>query len=232
MSIYNENRDNNMSLHDEIREQNAKMKGQPLSVKLSYFKDYYLKVTIAAMICIFAIGALIVSIVSGPEDTIFGCYFINHTGSMADDTLLQDFIVAADIDTKKYDTFLDTSIYYNPDNQDPYEYIAKEKVMALISAKDLDVIVGDEDAMQYYAYGGSFMDITTVLPEDLLAQFQDKLYYYTTEDGQNIPIGIFVDDSPKLISYAYYDHSPAIFGIIANSDRTDYAIQFLRFLYQ
>lgn len=232
MSVYNENRDKNMSLHDEIREQNAKMKGQPFSVKFSYFKEYYLKMTIVITVCIVAVIALIISIVTGPEDTAFGCYFINHTGSVSDETLLQDFVATTDIDTKKNSVFLDTSICYNPNNQDPYAFISIEKIMAIISAGDLDVIVGDEGAINYYAYGSCFSDITTILPPELLEQFQDKLYYYTTEEGQTIPVAIYVDDSPKLASYGYYKHTPALFGFIANSDRTNYAIAFLRYLYQ
>lgn len=232
MSVYNENRDNNMSLHDEIKEQNAKMKGQPFSVKFSYFKEYYLKTTIVIAVIVIALISLLISIFTGPEDTAFGCYFINNTGPASDDTLLNDFVAKMDIDTKKHEVFLDTSIYYNPDNQDPYAYVSIEKVMAIISTGELDIIVGDEGVTDYYAYGSCFCDITTVLPADLLEQFQDKLYYYTTEEGETIPVGIYIDDSPKLAKYGYYDHTRPIFGIIANSNDVDTAIAFLRYLYE
>ena len=43
MEVYNKNRDKNRNMHDEIREQNAKLKGAPLHEKLAYFKEYYLK---------------------------------------------------------------------------------------------------------------------------------------------------------------------------------------------
>ena len=46
MEVYNKNRDNNHSMHDEIREQNAKLKGAPFREKLSYFQEYYLKTTL------------------------------------------------------------------------------------------------------------------------------------------------------------------------------------------
>lgn len=233
MSVYNENRDNNMSLQDEIREQNAKMKGQPFSVKFSYFKEYYLKATIIITVVIIALISLIVSIVTGPQDTAFACYFINHANPSADtDTLLDDFIAQTDIDTKKYDVCLDTSVYYTPDNKDPYSYISYEKIMAIVGAGDLDVIVGDEETIEYYAYGGCFTDITPMLPDDLMNQFQDKLYYYTTDDGESVPIGIYINDSKQLAERGYYTDTPAVFCIIANSDRVNYAIDFLRFLYQ
>ena len=37
MEVYNKNRDKNNSMHDEIREQNAKLKDAPLKEKLAYF---------------------------------------------------------------------------------------------------------------------------------------------------------------------------------------------------
>lgn len=43
MEVYNKNRDKNNSMHDEIREQNAKLKDAPLKEKLAYFNEYYLK---------------------------------------------------------------------------------------------------------------------------------------------------------------------------------------------
>ena len=39
MEIYNKNRDNNHSLHDEIREQNAKLKDAPFRENLTISKN-------------------------------------------------------------------------------------------------------------------------------------------------------------------------------------------------
>lgn len=234
MSVYNKNRDNNLSLHDEIKEQNAKMKGQPLSVKLGYFKDYYLKITLVVIVIIVAAIGLIVSIVNQPDDTAFAGYFINCSVPVPDDTLINQYIDESGIDTKKHDVYLETSLSISEGdtNQDPYAYVAIEKVMAIISTGELDVIVGDDVATNYYADGDCFLDITTVLPKDLLDKFQNKLYYYTREDGTSIPVGIYIDDSSKLQDFGYYKNQQPIFGIIANSNSVDNAISFLRFLYE
>ena len=49
MEVYNKNRDKNQSMHDEIREQNAKLKDAPLKDKIAYYKEYYLKATLAIL---------------------------------------------------------------------------------------------------------------------------------------------------------------------------------------
>ena len=58
MEVYNKNRDKNNSMHDEIREQNAKLKGAPLKEKLAYYKEYYLKTTIVAAVIILLVGSI------------------------------------------------------------------------------------------------------------------------------------------------------------------------------
>lgn len=49
MEVYNKNRDKNQGMHDEIREQNAKLKDAPLKDKIAYYKEYYLKATLAIL---------------------------------------------------------------------------------------------------------------------------------------------------------------------------------------
>ena len=71
MEVYNKNRDKNNSMHDEIREQNAKLKDAPLGEKLAYFKEYYLKTTIAIIIGVIFVGYLAYSMLTAPTDTAF-----------------------------------------------------------------------------------------------------------------------------------------------------------------
>ncbi len=70
-----------------------------------------------------------------------------------------------------------------------YGYVDLEKSMAVIAAKELDVLVGDQSAFDYYCKSEVFSDITTVLPDDLMEQFKDKLYYYTNEEtNETLPL--------------------------------------------
>lgn len=233
MEVYNKNRDQNHSIHDEIREQNAKLKDAPLKEKLAYFKEYYLKTTlvvIAALIVIVCIGY---SMITAPDDTGFAAYFFNHVGDSSDTTMLDEFVEYIDLDTKEHDAYIDTAMHYNPDAQN-YEsvYVGIEKSWAVMSSGELDIIVGDQMAFDYFAKGGSFADITTILPEDLLDMFQDKLYYYTDEEtGETLPVGIYVSDSPQLKEHSYYLEKEPILGFVVNSNSMDNAISFLRFLY-
>lgn len=232
MEVYNKNRDQNNSIHDEIKEQNAKLKNAPFKEKLEYFKDYYLKVAIVIIAAIVIVIGIAHSIITSPSDTAFAAYLFNSTGDTYDTELLDSFVEHEGIDTKKHYTYLDCSFRYAPEAADNYTYMSIEKCMAVISSKQLDVMIGDQSSFEYYASNECFYDITTVLPEDLMDKFKDKLVYCTvTETGETYPCGIYVDDAPKLNKYHYYDGVEPIMSFLANSQNIDTAIDFLRFIY-
>lgn len=232
MEVYNKNRDKNNSIHDEIREQNAKLKDAPLREKLAYYKEYYLKTTIVVVIIILLVGSIAYSMLTAPSDTAFAAFFYNTTGNSSDTELIDGFVKHLGIDTKEHDAYIDSSMYYDPDSSDMNTFVVLEKTMAVISTGELDVVAGDENTLDYFARSECLHDITEVLPDDLLAKFEDKLYYAKYGESETLtPVGIYVTDAPKLNQYAYYTGMEPILGLIVNADNLDNAIEFLRYIY-
>ncbi len=232
MEVYNKNRDNNHSMHDEIREQNAKLKGAPLKEKFSYFMEYYLKSTLAIIAILILVGSFVYTIVTAPEDTAFAAYFYNDTGDSSSTALIDDYIAYTGIDTKEHEVYLDATMDYSADNGNYMAYTGLEKAMAVISTKELDIIVGDQEAFDYFLRSDCFHDVTTILPAELLEKYKDQFYYYTFEEtGETLPVGIYVTDSPKLKEHNYYIDKEPILGFISNSDSIENALTFLEFIY-
>ncbi len=232
MEVYNKNRDQNNSMHDEIREQNAKLKNAPLKDKIAYFNEYYLKTTILAAFGIGLAGYLIYSILTAPSDTAFAAFFYNDTGDSSNTELIDGFVEYMGIDTKKHDAYIDATMNYTADATDYDSFMGLEKAMAVLSTGELDVIVGDDTAIDYFAKSECLCDITALLPDDLSAQFEDKLYYAAVgEDSMMVPVGVYVSDAPKLNQYYYYVDRNPIYGFVINSNSVDNAIAFLRYIY-
>lgn len=232
MEVYNKNRDNNNSLQDEIREQNAKLKDAPLRDKLAYYKEYYLKTTVITLVVAGFILYLVYTVLTAPKDTAFAAFFFNDTGDSSSTELIDSFVEYMNIDTSEHNAYIDASMNYYLEAATTDMYLALQKSMAVIASGELDVIVGDAAAVDYFAKGDCFHDITTVLPADLLAQFEDRLYY--TKCGEEevlLPVGIYVTDAPKLNQYSYYVNKEPILGFITNSNSLDNAVEFLRYLY-
>ena len=79
-------------VNDEIREQNAKLKNAPLKEKLSYFKEYYLKTTLAVIAILIFVGSLAYTMITAPDDTAFAAYFFNDTGDSSSTVLIDEFV--------------------------------------------------------------------------------------------------------------------------------------------
>ena len=232
MEVYNKNRDSNHSMHDEIREQNAKLKGAPLNEKISYFMEYYLKSTLAIIVVLILVCSFIYTMITAPEDTAFAAFFYNDTGDSSSTALIDEYITYIGIDTKKHEVYLDATMDYNADNSDYMAFTGLQKAMAVISTKELDIIVSDQEAFDYFCASDCFHDVTTILSAELLERYKDQLYYYTFEEtGKTYPVGIYVTDSPKLNEHAYYIDKEPILGFISNSDSVENALTFLEFIY-
>ncbi len=232
MEVYNKNRDNNHSMHDEIREQNAKLKGAPFREKLSYFQEYYLKTTLLVIAAVIFIGYIAHSMLTAPSDTAFAAYFFNDTGDSSNTELIDGFMEYLELDTSAHEAYIDATMNYIPDSGDINVFMSLEKTMAVISTSELDVVVGDAETADYFAKSECLHDITTVLPDDLLTKFKDKLYYAEVGEAKElVPVGIYVTDSPKLNEYYYYVDREPILGFIINSNSMDNAIAFLRYIY-
>lgn len=232
MEVYNKNRDQNKSMYDEIREQNAKLKDAPFQDKLAYFKEYYLKTTIIGVIVAIFVGHLLYSMLTAPSDSAFAAFFFNDTGDSSSTELIDGFVAYQNIDTQKHNAYIDATMNYDPEAAGPDTYMAIQKSMAVISTGELDVIIGDTNTIDYFSKGECIHDITEILPDDLLALFEDKIYY--TKSGENeeiIPAGIYVTDAPKLNQYYYYVNKEPILSFVINSNSLDNAIAFLRYLY-
>lgn len=232
MEVYNKNRDKNRNMHDEIREQNAKLKDAPLREKLAYFKEYYLKMTLAVIAIVVFVVSIGYTMITAPDETAFSAFFFNDTGYSSDSTLQDTFAEYLGVDTRKYEVYIDATPTYS--EAATYEdYTSIQRCMANIAGEDLDVLLCDQATYEHFATSEIFLDITTILPEDLMEQFQDKLVYSTLEEtGEEIPSAIIVTDAPKLLQYHYYDGKDAYFSVVSNSQNIDNVITFLRFIYE
>lgn len=256
MGVYNENRDKNQNMRDEIREQNAKLKGAPLKEKLSYFKEYYLKSTLAVIAIAAFVISVIYSMLSGPSDTAFAALFYNDTGDSSDTTLADNFASYMGIDVNEHDVYIDATMNYHDTSVAAYDtqpaeetveaeatatlnstmfsyddYVGLEKAMALIAAKELDIIAGDEEAFRYYCKAEVYADLRELFTTEELSAYENRLYYYeNAETGESVPYGIYVTDSPKIKEFHYYDSTDAIIGFVVNSQNSDNAKAFLHYI--
>ncbi len=217
------------SVHDEIREQQKKLKGRPFREKWDYFWEYYKVHTIVTICSAAALISIVYSIVT-QKDSALDVVMVNAYFQMDLDTeaLCADFEQYAQVDTAEYQAVITTNMDINYEETEQYSYANLQKLTAMAAAHSLDVVICDDAFIDHNMGTGIFYDLREYFTEEELAKYEDRLIYRDlSEDGMGeIPIGIDVRDSKYMIS----DQIPAWYCIISTSQNIDNAKLFLEYM--
>lgn len=217
------------SLWDEVREQQAKLKGRPWKEKLSYFWEYY-KIHTLVILCVLFLGGNLIYTVATARESAVGVAFVNTYLPEGTDTdrFSDEFLAYAGIDAKEYEASLYTEMYIRYDRVDETSYANMQKIVANVAAKAIDVILCDKTYLDSAAAEGMFANLEDVFPAEILEQNKDRLLYMDLpgDDAGEVPVAISVLDSPRL----WDGHESAWFTVIVNAPHPETAVKFFHFL--
>ena len=165
-----------MSVHEEIREQQKKLKGQSFKAKMEYFWEYY-KIHTLVAVCAVIFLVMLINDVRSTKPYGFYATAINSAASGAQEILEKEFAEYSDLDTTNYDCYIDTTQTYNLQLIDEVTIATSQKIMANMAAAELDVMIADSDIFTHYANQETFLDLRTVLSEKELESLKDRLFY-------------------------------------------------------
>lgn len=201
------------------------------SQKVGYFKDYYLKAVIVAIVVLIAVGSLVYTMLFRHQTTILSVAFINEAWMANTDLLdenLRDYY-----ELTSQDELLDCSNYSLD------QYGDQMKLTTLMAAQTIDILVCPEEQFIQYSELGYLADLSELLPADLYAQFEDRILesseVETDNDGAIIntypaaPHGIDIADNAVYQAYGGIGEK-AILCVLSNTQRADNVIRFLEYL--
>lgn len=168
-----------MALRDEIkRERRAVAKNGTRRDKWDYFKDYYMLPTIGILaVIIFGIYCIYTTVTK--PDTILSGSFVNTMNFKGKtrpvQELANDYIEYAKIDTKEQDVSFAANVTLTGERANDYQI--SQVFIAPAQAGALDFVVCPLEYIMDYAYGGMFVDLTTILTEEQLEVLKPYLLY-------------------------------------------------------
>lgn len=171
-----------MAISDEIKNEQKKLKGKTPKEKLSYFWDYYKIHTIAAIVSLLVIAAVIRD-VGSLKDYAFYAVYMNAYQTFSAEEQMAAFSDYAGIDTETYEALLDNTMYYSLTDMSQTTLATSQKFAAMVHASEIDVAIADEDVFSHYAVNELFYDLRTVLSEEQLAKYEGRIFYV---DGAEI----------------------------------------------
>ena len=176
--------------------------------------------------------------------------------SVSDDTkklLTSDFLTYADADPKKNEVYLYQNLYLS-ENADTlnheYAYASKMKVTGAISAKQMDLVLMNREGYDIFSNNGYLLDLSESLSR-YDGDFSTAMEQLLTENkvvisDNSLEVMLGVADEEQIITESVQNainvsalpifktaafDGDVYLGIIANSERTDTALQYIGYLF-
>lgn len=205
-------------LHQNFNKDLATLRTLSFRQKLIFIKDYY-KGAAFAFLC-FALLAFYIrdAWVTAHRETVLEGFFTND-----DKNLFPAKSIAGDFSShlslnKDQQVIFDDSLYVIIGSKDTYQTTSQSKILAGVSAKELDFLVTTEELTPYYSEHFPIYDLEELLPTDLKEYLKEDLYYGKDNSGDvkacavNMAHSRFAQgsDSHYLMAFSYTKHTDAL----------------------
>lgn len=236
-----------LTLHDE----NLKtLKGK---TRLQYIWDYY-KLPLAVLcIVLYVLVYILYSNLTHRESVLYAALVNVNAGETLTEALSSGFLDYMNLNPSRNQSELYAGLYLTDDalsENHQYTYASRMKILAIIDGELLDVVLMNREAFDAFSQNGYLYDLeellsqtdaglyNTIRPdlatniiilednqEDLLFDASASYHVVTEEHDYGIDLS-----RTRLVGGAGFSE-PVYFGIIANSPRTDSAVEYLKYLY-
>ena len=229
----------------------ASFQKMSLADKADYIFTYYRLPICVGLVALYFVCSTVYRQVTKKEVVLYSALMNVSVGEELEAQLDEGFISASGADPKKTEVYLYRGIYMsnNPSADDhQYAYASKLKLLASIEAKQLDVVLMNQEAYDVYSQNGYLLDLrgllsqneslyplmepylteNTVILEDNAIEYalrETNRYHAVTEEVTN---GLEVSTFPVFQEAGFPDS--VYLGVIANSPRFPAVIQYIEYL--
>lgn len=200
--------------------------------KIEYIWDYY-KLHIFAAISILVVIFYTIHHYATYRAPLLNVIMINTNSSYDTATAgFDEFLDAYEYDSKESPISVASNFYFPEDESiesASVTYTSQQALTAMIAAGSQDLFFGTGDIYLNYANQGALLDLSTVLPSDLLKKYEKQLIY-TANDGEtaSYPCAIELTNNAWISKYNFYD--TCYFGIFYQNPNPNACAEFAEFL--
>lgn len=220
------------SFRDETNFQDQPRSNLTFSQRAEYYwQKYKLHIIVTVLLaCLF--GSLLHPVIHQKE-TILSIAYINAFPNVTDEVIINDFETYLQLNCEKQQVLLDSTYYIDNDSSSPYAKNYSQIFSSKADAGKFDVVLADTINFEFFGTLGFFQNLSNILSEKELKQYEDRLYYIDfpgDDTDQKIPIGIKINKSSQICKTSCYPNMDAYFGIMTGTKRVDYALSYLKYL--
>ncbi len=225
-----------MKFSDKIRQSfiqdRQTLKRLPFRQKVRFVLDYYRGYAFI-LLCLCLAGFFIRDAwLQTRRETVLEGFFTNDDENLFPaGTIARDFSAVLEL-TPDQQVIFDDSLYVEPGSSFDYHTASQGKIMAYISARELDFLVTTPDLAEYYSHSFPLMDLEEFLPDHLLSLLKDQLYYGQGPDGAEKACAVSLDGSRFTKKAASGQTAPHCLMVFSYTDHGEAMIRFLEYAFE
>ena len=210
-------------IKDNLAKDRKTLKTLTFRQKIRFIKDYY-KGPFFVFLCICMIGFYAWDVwMTTQRETVLEGFFTNDDQNFFPAKKLTEEITQLFQLNSDQQVLFDDSLHVMLGSHDEYHTSSQSKILAYISARELDFLVTTEELTQYYCPNVPIYDLEELLPAELLEKLDGQLYYATDGSGEykacavslancRYVKGKLADDAAPhyLIAFSYTKHPEAL----------------------
>jgi len=119
---------------------------------------------------------------------------------------------------------------FNEESTSQYGYATLAKISALVASKSLDVVIGDQSAIDHYETVSAYQNLEELLSPELYARVKDHIYRAKDGEGNLTPVALSLEDT-ALEEKTGIIMDPPYLAVIQGSPHKEAAIQMIEYLF-
>ena len=210
----------------------ATLKSLPFRQKIRFVLDYY-KGYFFIFLCLCLLGYYVGDLwLQTRRDTVLEGFFSNDDENLFPaQKIAEDFSAYAGL-KKGQQVIFDDSLYVITGSSADYNTASQGKIMAYVSARELDFLITTGDLVKTYAPSFPVQDLEEFLPDDLKALFKDRLLYAADSTGKRKACGISMEGSRFTKNSKAEKEAPHYLMIYSYTEHRDMILEFLRYAFE
>lgn len=224
------------SIRDEIKSEHKKMKDMSFFEKISYIFVYYRLRIFVILIVVAALAYTAVTLYNNRYERSFTCVIfdgkIDGTYDRTD-WLTENFTKYLGIDGKNQRVIIDANYTFKINGYSDTALYDIDNLITKAGGQTIDGYISEyKYSLILNSDEGFFLeDLREWFSEEELEELEDYLIYYTTKDGDKIPLSVEIG-STKYVTEAHAEGiERPCYGIVSSSRQKENAANFIRFLF-
>ena len=222
-----------MSIREEAENERKKLKNMSWKDRAWYVWEYYKFHLLAVVFAIGVLSTIGTMIYRQTFTTRLSVAIINDRSKGASSSALlesemRDYLGCGKTDLIEINEGL--MVDFNEESTSQYGYATLAKISALVASKSLDVVIGDQSAIDHYETVSAYQNLEELLSPELYGRVKDHIYQAKDGEGNLTPVALSLEDT-ALKEKTGIVMDPPYLAIIQGSPHKEAALQMIEYLF-